>query len=67
MTTSRSEEQYAPEPRQRRRSLDEQARALRTPPVGTGEHYARDGIFASDDEVDEVLDFVYQSRRQDAA
>ena len=56
-----------PEPRRRQRSLDEQVRVLGTPPVGSGEFYARDGIFGSAEEVDEFLDFLYESRRSDLA
>ena len=54
-----------PEPRRRRRSLDEQVRILGTSPVGSGEFYAWDGIFGSAEEVDEFLDFLYESRRAD--
>lgn len=55
-----------PEPR-RQRSLGEQVRTLGTPPVGSGEFYARDEIFGSAEEVDEFLDFLYESRRADLA
>ena len=54
-----------PEPRRRRSSLDEQVRILGTSPVGSGEFYAWDGIFGSVEEVDELLDFLYESRRAD--
>lgn len=54
-----------PEPRRRRSSLDEQARTLGTPPVRSGESYAREDVFGSDDEVDEFLAFLNESRRAD--
>ncbi len=68
MTTGSSDSPPpVPTPRRPRRSLDEQVRELGTPPIGSGEFYARDGIFASDEEVDEFLDFLYESRRADLA
>lgn len=68
MTTSSDEgAQHIPEPRRSRRSLDEQARTLGTPPIGSGDLYATDGIFGSAEEVDDFLDFLYQSRRADLA
>lgn len=67
MTTSNEDAQRIPQPRRTRLSLDEQARTLGTPPIGSGELYARDGIFGSAEEVDEFLDFLYQSRRADLA
>ncbi len=68
MTTSSDEgAQRIPEPRRRRRSLDEQASTLGTPPIGSGEFYAQEGIFGSAEEVDEFLNFLYESRRADLA
>lgn len=67
MTTSRNADYDPRGPGRHRASLDEQARTLGTPPVGTGELYVRDGIFESDEEVDELICFLYESRRNDVA
>jgi hypothetical protein len=65
--TTNSDEgaQHSPEPLRPLKSLGEQARTLGTPPIGSGEFYAHDGIVGSAEEVDEFLDFLYQSRRAD--
>ena len=48
-------------------SLIEQARKLRTPPIGDGSYYAQPGVFDSDEEVDEFLASVYELRHAGSA
>jgi hypothetical protein len=50
--------------RQRRRvSLEEQARAKGTRPIGDGTFYAREELFAEPGELDEFLEYVRETRR----
>jgi hypothetical protein len=47
--------------------LDELARRKGVRPVESVEDMAQDGIFSSDEELEEFLSFVYASRRADLA
>ena len=49
--------------KQRRASLDEQARAKGTRPIGDGSFYAREELFAEPGELDEFLEYVREGRR----
>ncbi len=63
--TSREGEHPTPVsvPNVRRPSLDEQAQVRGTQPIGDGEFYARDELFAEPGELEELVDFLYESRR----
>lgn len=64
---SRGMEQV-PEPRRAvRESLDEQARRKGLRPVERVEDMARDGVFSSDEELEEFLAFVHAARHNDGA
>jgi hypothetical protein len=52
-----------PAPRARRPSLEEQAQERGTQPIGDGEFYAREELFAEPGELEDFLDFLYESRR----
>ncbi len=51
----------------RRPSLEEQARARGTRPIDSADTYALEGVWESDDEVEEFIEFTYASRRVDGA
>ena len=51
----------------RRPSLDEQARALGTPPIASEDTCALDGVWESDAEVEEFIGFVRGERQRDVA
>lgn len=54
--------------RQGRRSLEEQVRELRVPPVGDdGSYYLGEGVFESDEELAEFLTQHYRDRREGIA
>lgn len=53
-----------PAPRARRPSLEEQARERGTQPIGDGEFYAREELFA---EPGELEDFLHESRQDGIA
>ncbi|MDQ1294512.1 MAG: hypothetical protein QG608_2395 [Actinomycetota bacterium] len=44
-------------------SLVEQVRTLNPPPFGDGSHYAQDGVFSSDEEMEAYVASVYRARR----
>jgi hypothetical protein len=48
--------------RPHRPSLDEQAAAKGTQPIGDGSFYAREELFADPGELEEFLAFLYESR-----
>lgn len=50
-------------PSSRRPSLEEQAREKGTRPIGDGEFYARDDLFAEPGELEDFLNFLYESRQ----
>lgn len=57
----------APLQRSRRVSLDEQARAKGTRPIGDGSFYAREELFAEPGELEEFLEHLHESRRAGTA
>ena len=61
--TSGDVEHPVPVPAARRPSLEKQARERGTQPIGDGEFYARDELFAEPGELSDFLDFLYESRR----
>jgi hypothetical protein len=61
--TSGEIESRAPAPRTRRPSLEEQARERGTQPIGDGEFYTREELFAEPGELEDFLNFLYESRR----
>ena len=48
-------------------SLDEQARAKGTRPIGDGSFYVREELFAEPGELGEFLEYVHESRRAGTA
>jgi hypothetical protein len=67
MTSSEADQPPAPVPASRRPSLDEQARQRGTLPIESDASYAADGIFESDDEVEEFIAFTYAARQAETA
>lgn len=66
MTTSGAD--YAsPYPQARRESIDEQVRRKGIHPVESVEEMAQDGVFESDEELEQFLAHVYATRRSDLA
>jgi hypothetical protein len=60
--------EQVPEPRRAvRESLDDQARRKGLRPVERVGDMARDGVFSSDEELEEFLAFVYATRHDDGA
>ena len=51
----------------RRPSLEEQARQRGTLPIESDDSYAAEGIFESDDEVEEFIAFTYAARQAETA
>jgi hypothetical protein len=51
----------------RRPSLQEQAREKGTRPIESADTYALDGVWESDAEVEEFIQFTYAARRVDGA
>lgn len=64
--TSSPEHTFEP-PRRPRVPLDEQARRKGLRPVESVEEMAQDGVFESDQELEEFLAFVRASRQEDHA
>lgn len=50
-----------------REALEEALRREGAQPIKSAEDWAGDGIFESDEELDEFLDFTYAARRTDIA
>jgi hypothetical protein len=67
MTTSGAEQPLPQVYRPRRPSLDEQARARGTRPIESAGTYALDGVWESDDEVDEFIRFTRAARQAEIA
>ena len=57
----------APAQWRRRASLEEQARAKETRPIGDGSFYAREELFTEPGELDEFLEYVHEARRAGTA
>lgn len=51
----------------RRASLDDQAQAKGTRPIGDGSFYVREELFAEPGELEEFLEYVRESRRAGTA
>lgn len=66
MTTS-SADYTGESPESRPESIEEQVRRKGIRPVQVIEDMAQDGIFESDEEVEQFLDHVYAARRADVA
>lgn len=67
MTSGAEHPVPAPARWSRRASLDEQARAKGTRPIGDGSFYVRDELFAEPGELEEFLEHVHESRRAGTA
>lgn len=57
----------SPYPQARRESVDEQVRRKGIHPVESVEELAQDGVFESDEELEQFLTHVYAARRADLA
>lgn len=62
MTSGAEHPVPVPARRSRRVSLDEQARAKGTRPIGDGSFYVREELFAEPGELEEFLEYVHESR-----
>ncbi len=62
--------EHSPEgqpPRQYPPSLAEQLRDLDPPPYGDGSYYTQEGVFDSDEELEEFVTSVHEARRAGTA
>lgn len=62
MTSSAEHPIPGPQRRSGRPSLDEQAKAKGTRPIGDGSFYQRDELFAEPGELEEFLEHVHESK-----
>jgi hypothetical protein len=67
MTTSGAEQPSPVVHAPRRSSLDEQARQLGTRPIESADTYALDGVWESNEEVEEFIRFTYAARQTETA
>jgi hypothetical protein len=67
MTSGAEHPPPAPGRWSRRPSLDEQARAKGTRPIGDGSFYAREELFAEPGELDEFLEHLHEARQSGTA
>jgi hypothetical protein len=67
MTTSGAEQSLPQVHRPRRPSLEEQARERGTRAIESADTYALDGVWESDDEVDEFIRFTRAARQTETA
>ena len=67
MTSGAEHPAPAPARWARRVSLDEQAQAKGTRPIGDGSFYVREELFAEPGELGEFLEYVHESRRAGTA
>lgn len=67
MTSGAEHPPTAPARWRQRASLEEQARAKGTRPIGDGSFYARDELFAEPGELEAFLDHVREARQSGTA
>lgn len=67
MTASHDHVHHATPLAERQAALDELFRAKKTQPVRSADDLACDGIFETDEELDEFLAYTYAARRADLA